>query len=151
MPVIKVQQQDFSIDLEVKALLGTCKNPGAVVTFSGLVRGNDEASQLTQMTLEHYPDMTEKALLEIASEAMKRWSLEECLVLHRFGTLQVGDQIVLVVTISQHREAAFEAASFLMDWLKTKAPFWKKEKSGDNETWVEAKAIDDKKSRDWEA
>lgn len=150
MPVVKVQEEDFSIDAEVKALLGACENAGAVVTFSGIVRGHDHQKDLSEMTLEHYPGMTEKALSEIADEAMARWNLETCLILHRHGRLKPGENIVLAVAISQHRGDAFEAASYLMDFLKTRAPFWKKEKTGGEENWVQSRICDEQKTKNWE-
>lgn len=143
---ISVQEQDFSIETEIKNLTKGLKNVGAVVSFTGLVRGDDG---IEAMTLEHYPAMSEKQLRAIADEAKNRFALEDCLIIHRFGKLKVGEQIVLVITLSKSREAAFNGASFLMDWLKTKAPFWKKEHSATESRWVEAKKSDIEKQKNW--
>lgn len=136
--IIKVQPQDFDAAAEVRALIGGRTDVGAVVTFTGLMRGEDGAS----LTLEHYAGMTEKELTAIAGEAARRWSLLDLLVIHRHGRLSPGDQIVLVATLSTHRRDAFAAAEFLMDWLKTKAPLWKKEEVAGETGWVEARAED---------
>jgi molybdopterin synthase catalytic subunit len=109
-----------------------------------------EGQRIEGMTLEHYPGMTEKALAEIEAEALKRWPLDASLVIHRHGRLQPGDDIVLVIAASAHREAAFEACAFLMDWLKTKAPFWKLEESAGKSRWVEARDHDDAAARRWD-
>lgn len=128
---VRVQREDFDTAAELQAL--TAGNPGigAVVTFTGLVRdfaGTDKnTAAIQRMTLEHYPGMTEKQLEAIVAEANRRWPLEDCLVIHRHGTLEPGDRIVLVITASPHRQAAFDACAFLIDWLKTRAPFWKLE------------------------
>jgi len=143
---VRIQKEDFDTGLEVKALLKACDNPGAVVTFTGLVRGD---GGLTKMTLEHYPAMTEKALEDIEAKAKKRFALQGSLIIHRYGALKPGDQIVLVACVSEHRDDAFKAASFLMDWLKTRAPFWKKETSEKGEAWVEAREEDEKKAKSW--
>lgn len=143
---ISVQEQDFSIDKEVEALVAGRGDIGAVVTFSGLVRGDNG---ITQMTLEHYPGMTEKQLEAIAKDAMERFSLDDCLIIHRYGTLKVGERIVLVITLSKSRKAAFQGAEFLMDWLKTQAPFWKKESNGNKSKWVDAKAEDKHTQEKW--
>ncbi|WP_417317427.1 molybdenum cofactor biosynthesis protein MoaE [Emcibacter sp.] len=145
---ISVQKEDFSLEQESLALRGNRTDIGAIVSFSGLVRDFPEGS-LKCMTLEHFPGMAEKQLAAIAEEARKRWPLQEVTVIHRYGELRPGEQIVLVLTASLHRQAAFEAAQFLMDWLKTDAPFWKKEKTGDDETWVEAKKEDDDARDKW--
>jgi len=144
---ISVQPQDFSIDKEVETLVAGRADIGAVVAFSGLVRGD---GSIKTMTLEHYPGMTEKQLHTIAKEAMQRFSLNDCLIIHRVGELKVGERIVLVVTVSKSRKAAFRGAEFLMDWLKTQAPFWKKESSDDDSRWVEAKAEDTKEQEKWD-
>ena len=144
---ISVQQHDFSIDEEVKKLVDGRGDIGAVVSFSGLVRGDNG---IKSMTLEHYSGMTEKQLHNIATDAMARFKLDDCLIIHRYGTLNVGDNIVLVVTLSKSRKAAFEGAEFLMDWLKTKAPFWKNETGADGSQWVEAKAEDDQAQKKWQ-
>ena len=143
---ISVQEQDFSIDKEVEALVRGRGDIGAVATFSGLVRGDNG---ITQMTLEHYPGMTEKQLEAIAQDAMERFSLDDCLIIHRVGTLKVGERIVLVITLSKSRKAAFQGAEFLMDWLKTQAPFWKKESNGNESKWVDAKAEDKHTQEEW--
>jgi molybdopterin synthase catalytic subunit len=146
--MIKVQSEDFDITEEVAALTKGRKDIGAVVTFTGLVRDTSDQS-LEAMTLEHYPGMTEKQLQQIEREAHQRWPLQASLIIHRHGRLTPGEQIVLVITASAHRQAAFDAASFLMDWLKTKAPFWKQEETSDGNTWVEAKEEDDSAADKW--
>lgn len=148
--MIKVQSEDFNVAEEIKALTAGRKDMGAVVTFTGLVRDDGSAPGLKAMTLEHYPGMTERKLSEIEAEANQRWDLGGTLIIHRYGRLEPGEQIVLVITTSVHRENAFQAASFLMDWLKTEAPFWKLEETSDGETWVEAKEGDDKAKGRWE-
>lgn len=147
--MIKVQAEDFDIGAEVAAMTKGRLDLGAVVTFTGLVRENAEGPRLQAMTLEHYPGMTGKKLEEIETEANRRWDLTGSLIIHRHGRLQPGAQIVLVITSSAHRQDAFEAASFLMDWLKTDAPFWKLEETAQGETWVEAKASDDGAKDKW--
>ncbi len=119
-----------------------CSNPGAVVTFTGLVRGQDNDKELIALELEYYPGMSEKQLEKIVAEARRRWDLQDCLVIHRFGRLKAKQQIVLVACISAHRGDAFSAASYLMDWLKTKAPFWKKEIYADGSSWVQERRED---------
>jgi molybdopterin synthase catalytic subunit len=144
---IRIQRGDFDVTAEIAALTAGRTDVGAIVTFTGRVRGEGGISTLT---LEHYPGMTEAELERIEAEAQLRWSLEASLVLHRIGELEPGDNIVLVVTVSAHRSAAFEAAGFLMDYLKTRAPFWKKETdSSGNEVWVEAREGDEKAARRW--
>lgn len=135
----RVQNEDFDIGAEIAALTRGRSDIGAVVTFSGLVRD-------VTLTLEHYAGMTERELDKIEIEAQTRWALQACLIIHRIGTLKPGDNIVLVITASAHRKDAFEAAEFLMDYLKTRAPFWKRE----GEDWVEAKASDDKAAERWQ-
>ena len=147
--MIRVQTEPFDISREVAALTRTRKDIGAVVTFTGLVRSSDEAT-IEAMTLEHYPGMTEKQLQDIERIAIERWPLQALLIIHRYGQLTPGEQIVLVVTASSHRQAAFEAASFLMDWLKTKAPFWKLEETAEGTNWVEAKEDDDDAAKKWD-
>jgi molybdopterin synthase catalytic subunit len=144
---IRIQRGDFDVTAEIAALTAGRTDVGAIVTFTGRVRGEGGISALT---LEHYPGMTEAELERIEAEAQSRWPLEASLVLHRIGELEPGDNIVLVVTVSAHRSAAFEAAGFLMDYLKTRAPFWKKETdSSGNEVWVEAREGDEKAARRW--
>jgi molybdopterin synthase catalytic subunit len=148
---IRVQHEDFDLRAEVARLVAGRTDIGAVVTFTGVVR-DDGGGTLAGMTLEHYPGMTEKELARVEAEADTRWPLQASLIVHRVGTLRPGDNIVLVVTASAHREAAFEAAAFLMDYLKTRAPFWKKELDSDgSERWVEARDCDDAAAARWEA
>lgn len=154
MQTIRVQERDFDVGHETGKLRALGGGIGAMVSFTGLVRDHThdhaDGKPLEQLTLEHYPGMTEKALEKIADEAQQRWSLEGVTVIHRTGSLQPGDQIVLVITASAHRQAAFEAAEFLMDWLKTKAPFWKQELSGGKTEWVEARTQDDQAAKRWQ-
>lgn len=149
--VVKVQAEDFDIGTELAALTDGNTNVGGMVSFVGLVRdlGGDDA--LKAMTLEHYPGMTEKMLGEIEAEANERWDLEASLIVHRYGRLEPGDRIVLVATASQHRQDAFDSSAFLIDWLKTKAPFWKLEESEQaGARWVEAKSSDDDAAARWQ-
>jgi molybdopterin synthase catalytic subunit len=146
---IRVQSEDFDVAAETKALVAGNTNIGAVVTFTGLVREIAGGEAISAMTLEHYPDMTEAMLAKIEAQANDRWALDASLIIHRYGRLEPGEQIVLVITASPHRQAAFEAAEFLMDWLKTKAPFWKQEATVDGEKWVAAKASDDDATDRW--
>jgi molybdopterin synthase catalytic subunit len=123
---------------------------GAIVTFTGVVRSENDGAGVAGMTLEHYPGMTEAELARVEAEAGQRWPLQASLILHRVGNLEPGDNIVLVVTASAHRQAAFEAAAFLMDYLKTRAPFWKKERTGEGEErWVDARDSDDAAAKRW--
>jgi len=147
--VIKVQKQDFDIGAEVKALTKGRTDIGAIVTFTGTVRDGGAENPLVSMTLEHYPGMTEGELARIEGEAQERWPLQASLIIHRYGELKPGENIVLVVTASRHRQAAFDAASYLMDFLKTNAPFWKKETGADGENWVAAKSSDDDALDKW--
>ncbi|OYW53022.1 MAG: molybdenum cofactor biosynthesis protein MoaE [Hyphomicrobium sp. 32-62-53] len=140
---VRVQTQDFDIAAEIAALTADRTDIGAVVTFTGLVRGTAAGRDLVSMTLEHYPGMTEAELEAVEAEAHARWPLQASLIVHRVGELQPGANIVLVITASPHRHAAFQAAEFLMDYLKTRAPFWKKEKWADGQTaWVDARETD---------
>jgi molybdopterin synthase catalytic subunit len=147
--VIRVQQQDFDLGTELSQL--TEGNPaiGGLCSFVGLVRDMAGDDQISAMTLEHYPGMTEKALEEIEAEAHQRWALDATLIIHRYGRLEPGEQIVLVAAASAHREAAFEACHFLIDWLKTKAPFWKLEDTPDGGKWVDARDSDDAATLRW--
>jgi molybdopterin synthase catalytic subunit len=149
--VIRVQTGDFDIGKEIERLRADRTDIGAIVTFTGTVRDaqRDTGSSVAEMTLEHYPGMTEKELARIEEEAHARWPLQASLIVHRVGTLKPGDSIVLVITASAHREAAFEAVSFLMDYLKTSAPFWKRESGSEGERWVEAKEKDDAAAARW--
>lgn len=147
---VRVQREDFDVTAETEKLVGGRRDIGAVVTFTGRVRGEDDGRAVATLTLEHYPDMTEAEMARIEAEALARWPLQASLVVHRVGELHAGDNIVLVITASAHREAAFEAAGFLMDYLKTRAPFWKKETTPDGaSTWVEARAEDDSAADRW--
>ena len=144
----RVQQEDFDAAAEVAALTAGRTDIGAIVTFTGRMRGGEGGA--AAMTLEHYPGMTEAELSRIEAEAHSRWPLQASLIVHRVGELKPGDNIVLVVTASAHRQAAFEAAGFLMDYLKTRAPFWKKETDASgNAVWVEARESDDSAARRW--
>jgi molybdopterin synthase catalytic subunit len=147
--VIRLQSEDFSVSDEIETLVGSRTDVGAVVTFTGLVRDIAGAETISSMTLEHYPAMAQKQLADVERQARARWPLQDALIIHRYGRLEPGDQIVLVITASAHREAAFEAAEFLMDWLKTKAPFWKLEETSDGESWVDARATDDAAAKRW--
>ncbi len=144
---IRVQADDFDVAAESAALAGLGKDVGAVVTFTGLCR--DESGRLEALELEHYPGMAEAEIARIAEEAAARWPLHGLTVIHRHGRIRPGENIVLVVTASAHRRAAFEAASFLMDYLKTRAPFWKKEHGADARAWVAARESDDAAEARW--
>jgi len=147
---VRVQREAFDAGREVERLTAGRSDIGAVVTFTGIMRGEADGRPLAGMTLEHYPGMTEKELERVESEACERWPLQAALIVHRFGALQPGDPIVLVVTASAHRAAAFEAAQFLMDYLKTRAPFWKKEeRAGGKTEWVEAREADSRARERW--
>jgi molybdopterin synthase catalytic subunit len=148
--VVRVQREDFDVAAESERLIGGRTDVGAVVTFTGRVRGDDEGRQIASLTLEHYPEMTEAELARIETEAQKRWSLQASLIVHRVGELRAGDNIVLVITAAAHRQSAFEAAGFLMDYLKTRAPFWKKETTATGESaWVEARVEDESAAKRW--
>ena len=144
---VRVQSAPFDMGAETKAFTETAKGAGAVVTFSGLVR--DEGGRLSGMEIEHYPGMTEKALASICDEAFKRWSLVDALVIHRHGPLKPGEQIMMVATAARHRADAFQAAEYLMDYLKSRAPFWKKETGSDGTSWVDAKDDDEDALERW--
>jgi len=146
---VRVQTEDFDVGAEVRGLSAGRTDIGAIATFTGLVRSEGEPGGLTAMTLEHYPDMTESELARVEAEANRRWPLLASLIIHRVGKLAPGDNIVLVVTASRHRQAAFAAAEFLMDYLKTRAPFWKQVELADRKTWVGAKAADDTAADRW--
>ena len=134
---------------EIAALTEGRRDVGAVATFVGMVRDLNEGARVTRMTLEHYPGMTERALQKICAEAARRWDLLDMRVVHRVGPLEPGDAIVLVAVSSAHRGEAFEACEFIMDYLKTQAPFWKKEETPEGTRWVEAKATDDQAAERW--
>jgi molybdopterin synthase catalytic subunit len=145
--VIRVQQEDFDIGAEIAKLTRGRTDIGAIVTFTGTVR--DQNGAVAEMALEHYPGMTEKELTRIEAEANARWPLQASLIVHRYGALKPGDNIVLVVTASEHRDAAFDAAKFLMDYLKTHAPFWKREDGPGGTRWVEASTSDESAASRW--
>src|SRR5262245_51175127 len=148
---VRVQTEDFDVGAEIRRLTQGRTDIGAIVTFTGTVRGESGGKPIAHMTLEHYPGMTERELQQVESEANARWQLQASLIVHRIGTLAPGDNIVLVVTASAHRQAAFAAAEFLMDYLKTRAPFWKKEEAPDGTgTWVDARESDDAAIQKWE-
>jgi molybdopterin synthase catalytic subunit len=147
---VKVQGEDFDVAAEIAALTAQRTDIGAIVTFTGRVRDDDQGRPISSMTLEHYPGMTETELARIEEEAAARWPLQASLIIHRTGKLSPGDNIVLVITASAHRQAAFEAAGFLMDYLKTSAPFWKKETGPAGESsWVEARENDETAAERW--
>ncbi|MGA2087543.1 MAG: molybdenum cofactor biosynthesis protein MoaE [Stellaceae bacterium] len=145
--MIRVQREDFDAGREIEALTRGKTSIGGVVSFIGTVRGGGDG--VRSMTLEHYPGMTEQELAAIEAEANKRWKLEASLIVHRYGKLLPGERIVLVVTASSHRADAFAANEFLVDWLKTKAPFWKLEETAQGERWVEAQSSDDQAAKRW--
>lgn len=148
---VRVQAKDFDVLAETEILTKGRKDVGAIVTFTGLCR--DEGGALEALELEHYPGMAEAQISKFAQQAVERWPLAGLTIIHRFGKIPPGDNIVLVIATSPHRRAAFEAADFLMDFLKTKAPFWKKEhlKDASEGTWVEAKSADDADAARWDA
>jgi molybdopterin synthase catalytic subunit len=148
---VRVQTADFEVGAEIAGLTGGRSDIGAVVTFTGLMRADNAGEAVAGMTLEHYPGMTESELERVEAEAHARWPLQASLIVHRVGGLKPGDNIVLVITASRHRQAAFSAAEFLMDYLKTKAPFWKKEIAADGRAaWVDARASDDAAAGRWQ-
>lgn len=146
---VRVQTDDFDAGRELTRLRRGDLGVGAVASFIGTVRDVNDASTITGMTLEHYPGMTEAALDDIVDEARRRFDIRDVLIVHRVGPLAPGDQIVLVAVTSAHRGAAFAACEFVMDYLKTRAPFWKKERLTDGERWVEARASDEDAARRW--
>ena len=146
---VRVQAGDFDVGQEVARLRAHERSVGAIAAFIGTVRDVNDAASITGMTLEHYPGMTEAALEDIVDEARQRFDIVDALVIHRVGALLPGDQIVLVAVTSAHRGMAFQACEFVMDMLKTRAPFWKKERMPDGERWVEARASDDEAATRW--
>jgi molybdopterin synthase catalytic subunit len=148
MPV-RVQTEDFDIAREIAALRAANPRVGAVASFIGTVRDVNDGNAVAKLTLEHYPGMTEKALEEIVAEARSRWRVIDVTVIHRVGELQPLDQIVLVVVVGEHRGDAFAACEFLMDYLKTRAPFWKKEQTPEGSRWVDARGSDDAAAQRW--
>jgi molybdopterin synthase catalytic subunit len=149
MPTIRVQAADFEVGAELEALTKGRADVGAVASFVGLVRDANDGHEIRGMTLEHYPGMTERALEEICGEAHARWDLLDTLVIHRVGPLVPGERVVLVGVSSAHRADAFAACEFIMDYLKTRAPFWKKESTPEGERWVEARDSDDAAAQRW--
>jgi molybdopterin synthase catalytic subunit len=147
--MIRVQREDFDIGAEIAELTRGNHQIGGVASFVGLVRDVAGGAAIGAMTLEHYPGMTEKKLAEIEAEARRRWTLEASLIIHRFGRLEPGDRIVLVATASAHREAALASCAFLIDWLKTQAPFWKLEETPEGGKWVEARKDDEAAANRW--
>jgi molybdopterin synthase catalytic subunit len=148
--MVRVQAEDFDIAREIDALRASDPRVGAIASFVGTVRDVNDAAQVATLTLEHYPGMTEKALEAIVSEARTRFDICDALVVHRVGTLRPTDRIVLVAVTSAHRGEAFDACRFMMDYLKTRAPFWKKERTPGGERWVEARTSDDAAAASWE-
>ena len=146
---VRVQTEDFDAGAEIDRLRAGDRSVGAIASFIGTVRDTNDAASVAELTLEHYPGMTEAALAEIVDEARRRFDIRDALVIHRVGTLAPGDQIVLVVVTSAHRGMAFHACEFVMDYLKTRAPFWKKERLPDGERWVDARASDDEAAQRW--
>lgn len=147
---VKVQSEDFDVGAEIAALTAGRTDIGGVASFLGLVRDIAGGDNVSAMTLEHYPGMTEKMLEQIEAEANKRWPLEASLIIHRYGRMEPGEQIVLVACASPHREAAFEACHFLIDWLKTRAPFWKLEEKESGAEWVDARESDEDAAAQWD-
>ena len=146
---VRIQEQDFDVSSELATLRAGDTRVGAVATFTGLVRDLNDAARVSTLTLEHYPGMTEKALAQIVDDAKQRWDIYDALVIHRVGSLKPGDQIVLVAVTSAHRGESFAACQFIMDYLKTRAPFWKKEQTPEGERWVEARASDEDAAARW--
>ena len=149
MSIVRVQEADFDVGRELEALTRGRTDVGALASFVGLVRDTNDGHTIGGMTLEHYPAMTEKALADICAEALARWDILDALVIHRVGKLVPGDRIVLVGVTSAHRGEAFAACEFIMDYLKTRAPFWKKESTPQGERWVESRESDDAAARRW--
>jgi len=148
MPV-RIQTRDFDAGVEIAALRRDNPKIGAVASFIGVCRDANEGDAVTKMTLEHYPGMTEKALEDIVAEAKRRWEVMDVLVVHRVGELKPTDQIVLVIVTGKHRGEAFSACEFIMDYLKTRAPFWKKEETPQGARWVDARSSDDEAAERW--
>jgi len=146
---VRVQAEDFDIGAEIAALRNGKAGIGAIASFAGLVRDINDGTGVAAMTLEHYPGMTEKALADIVDQARARWDVLGCTVIHRIGELKPTDHIVLVIVGSAHRRHAFQACEFIMDYLKTQAPFWKKERTAEGERWVDSRESDDAAARRW--
>lgn len=147
---VRVQTEDFDVGAEINAMRLSHPHIGAVVSFVGQVRDINDGDDVASMRLEHYPGMTEKSLESIVEQATKRWTITDALIIHRVGELKPLDQIVLVLVASAHRQDAFAACEFMMDYLKTEAPFWKKESTSSGERWVEAKDSDDDARQRWQ-
>jgi molybdopterin synthase catalytic subunit len=147
--MIRVQREDFDVGAELEALSRGKTTIGGITSFVGLVRDVAGGARVGAMTLEHYPGMTESQLAEIEAEAQRRWPLDAVLIIHRYGRLEPGERIVLVATAACHRQAAFDSCHFLIDWLKTKAPFWKLEETPEGARWVDAQASDDAAAERW--
>ena len=147
---VRVQTQDFDVGFEIKQLRVARPDVGAVVSFVGQVRDLNDGNTIARLTLEHYPGMTEKSLEAIVNQAKSRWNIMDATIIHRVGMLQPLDQIVLVAVSSAHRNEAFSACEFMMDYLKTEAPFWKKEATAEGEQWLEAKETDETARKRWE-
>ena len=146
---VRIQEADFDLSIEVARLRALAPQVGAVVTFVGTVRDVNDGVPISAMTLEHYPGMTEQSIEAIVTRAKARWPINDALVIHRIGLLQTGDQIVLVGVTAAHRGEAFQACEFIMDYLKTEAPFWKKEQTPDGARWVDARITDDTARKKW--
>ena len=146
---IRVGEADFSLDEELSRIMRESPSAGGVASFVGLVRNKNDGAAVSRMTLEHYPGMPEKSLATIAAAARERFHLVDVIVVHRVGELKVGDRIVLCLTSAEHRSDAFAGCEYIMDWLKTEAPFWKKEQTPDGERWVDARESDDKARERW--
>ena len=148
--IVKVQEKDFIAEKEIQELKNNCMEiPGAINSFIGYVRNFSNEKKLTSLTIEHYSGMTEKMLLEISTKASQKWPLLGTLIIHRYGKLNIGDQIVLAASASLHRNAAFEATQFIMDYLKTKAPFWKSEEINNQNKWVLSRREDEQALKKW--
>ncbi len=147
--MIRVQQQAFDVGHEINAIKTGKSQIGGTAVFVGSVRDINEGAGVSALTLEHYPGMTEKALSDIETEARARWVLDDVLIVHRYGRMEPGDDIVLVICCSEHRDNAFDACRFLMDFLKTRAPFWKLEEGADKARWVDARKSDDAAAVRW--
>ena len=149
-PTVRLQREPFDAGAEAAKLARGRDDIGALITFTGICRGTENGEPIAALTLEHYPDMAEAEIARHVAEAATRWPLLGITVIHRYGRITPGENIVLVVTASSHREAAFSAAEFLMDYLKTRAPFWKQVETASGKTWVAAKAADDTAAERWE-
>lgn len=146
---VEVREADFDLNAEMEALRAGSPGAGAMVSFVGVVRNRNQGDAILSLTLEHYPGMTEASIREIIGKARSRWSIEDAVVIHRVGRLVIGEQIVLCLVTSAHRGEAFEACEFIMDWLKTEAPFWKKEETPAGARWVDARESDELAKARW--